>query len=284
MPLDTLPAVPGHDDAVRALLPGRSQGAQDPGPVAMTQIVACRKWVAELQSSLSLLAERCGRLEKVHEGTSNGQALSSSSTAGADLTKSSRSDLGKKHAEIMGGIRQLLAMNEEASAFAVGKDLEGSAQGAQDTDREGGRSVTVMPLEGAIANRSDAGIRFHDVQTLRPPRPTSVPAACRLPISTPGAASEPVVRSAAGLVRSSPPSAPDFFGSGQVAACRSDSEPAAEAISDVWARFHPSRGGAAPSWCGADTGSCRASAATPASSPCPRAAVTPSAHSGGAFG
>ncbi|CAE8628350.1 unnamed protein product [Polarella glacialis] len=124
MPLDSLPAVPGHDDAVRALLPSRSQGAQDPGPVAMTQIVACRKWVAELQSSLSLLAERCGRLEKVHEGASNGQALSSSSTAGADLPKSSRSDLGKKHAEIMGGIRQLLAMNEEASAFAVGKDLE----------------------------------------------------------------------------------------------------------------------------------------------------------------
>jgi len=246
-----------------------SASSTGPGPVAVAQVASCQRWVAELRGSLATLAERCASLEELHGGVLATLGIGPTASAAVPPATQKMQDLGAQHAELMLNVRQLMAdVGREANACL--------------DDRGGEAAATrVLPLSGAVP-RPDWRMRFHDVNTDRPPPPqgaapspgvaaieplaerigqlnsaTIPPGAGRVPdihASIFATAEEPVDR--VELVRRR---AAELNGACNAVAlgveASAELPPAAHnasaAISDVWARYHPSRcGGAPPTWFG----------------------------------
>jgi hypothetical protein len=70
------------------------------GPSPVSQVVACQKWVKQLQANLALLADKCGGLEEANHAVDQSSWVPN------------WKELGEKHIKLMGTVRPLLITEE----------------------------------------------------------------------------------------------------------------------------------------------------------------------------
>lgn len=158
------------------------------GAVGTPPVAACQRCVSELQGSLTLLADRCSGLEKVHCGALDQLRAISSGSTSAKLAMSPEGvkrqvaskmmSLRDRHAELMGAVRQLLVSSDAVKSSGQELKAEQKAPDAKEpmvdehsklnsaTERRDPTDSTaakVMTMEGPLA-KMDSRLRFHDVQ------------------------------------------------------------------------------------------------------------------------
>jgi len=230
MPLDPLPGLPPRQPA------DGTAGISRPNAVG--QVADCRRWVAELQASLALLAERCGGLEEAHD-----QVVSSQNRAVPRLQ-----ELATEHAKIMAAVHQLASSDEVKGGHHAGRtpnqDLGKHTYLQEEPPRCGAGAALASPLqeEPLPPRQSDAnnigGLRFHDVQAVGS-RPAHGGNSCYASTAAPSTQAEalPVAVSSNATASSTVPE-PE----------QAAMDASAAAAFDVWARHHPSRGNGSAHW------------------------------------
>lgn len=261
-------------------------GHEPPGALAAANVATCRRWVLELRNNLATLAERCGGLEVEHEGVLNcqSQCMSRFQRLGcdhSDLMERARCLAAQAEAEALAEhryaeeqrLKQELRMQQEETLLGRAQEDASAASGTRHVSRER------PPEQSGDATQCQQGaptIRCHDVQGSRTvpmipqlprtgnsrPMSRNSPRACKVPspmadraagsgIAAPSAACvEQPPRTTLGSSQSLPSLSPANLGAlpNLAAPTPTAEEPACQAISDVWARYHPSRGGSSSLW------------------------------------